>query len=49
MTLIMFIIGLVIGGTAAFLVLCCFQIEKSNEYEREIKKLKDIIKREMSN
>lgn len=38
--LLFFIIGLLLGGIAAFAVLCCLQINRINKYEAEIRRLR---------
>lgn len=38
--LMFLIIGLLLGGCISFVVLCCFQINRINDYESEIRKLK---------
>lgn len=38
--LMFLIIGLLLGGCLSFFVLCCFQINRINDYESEIRKLK---------
>lgn len=35
-----FIIGSMLGGLLSTVVLCCFQINRTNDYEQEIRKLK---------
>lgn len=35
-----FFVGLFIGGIVATLVLCCLQINRINEYEAELRKLR---------
>lgn len=35
-----FLIGLLLGGIVATLVLCCLQINRINEYEAELQKLR---------
>lgn len=38
---ICFLIGIISGGAICLVVLSCFQINKINEYEREIERLKN--------
>ncbi len=40
--LIYLLLGLLSGGAICFAVLSCFQINKINEYEREIERLKKL-------
>lgn len=35
-----FLLGAIIGGSVSFVFLCCIQINRINEYEAEIRKLK---------
>lgn len=35
-----FIIGSMFGGLLSTVVLCCFQINRTNDYEQEIRRLK---------
>lgn len=35
-----FLIGLLLGGIVATLVLCCLQINRINEYEAELQKFR---------
>lgn len=35
-----FLVGLFIGGIVTTLVLCCLQINRINEYEAELRKLR---------
>lgn len=42
--LVCFLAGLTLGGCISFVVLCCFQINRINDYESEIKKLKEEIR-----
>ena len=39
-TFLFFLIGLILGGCVAFVVLCCLQINRINETEAEIRRLK---------
>ena len=36
-----FIIGLLLGGCIAVVILCCMQINRINEYVSEIRRLKE--------
>lgn len=36
-----FIIGLLLGGCVALVILCCMQINRISRYEQEIRKLKE--------
>lgn len=40
MKILMFFLGLMLGGFLSTVVLCCFQINRVNNYEQEISKLK---------
>lgn len=40
MKILIFFLGLMLGGLLSTVVLCCFQINRTNSYEREISKLK---------
>ena len=40
MELVMFIVGLILGGAVATIIMCCLQINRINEYQRETDKLK---------
>lgn len=40
MAVAMFFVGLFVGGFLGVVTMCCFQINRINEYEREITKLK---------
>ncbi|MBE7002104.1 MAG: inseCt neurotoxin 1c [Ruminococcaceae bacterium] len=44
--LLFFIIGLLLGGCISFVILCCFQINRINAYESEIRKLKAQLSKE---
>ena len=38
--LLWFIVGQFIGGIVTAIILCCFQINRINEYEAELRKLR---------
>lgn len=38
--LLFFLLGMIVGGCAATALLCCLQINRINDYETEIRKLK---------
>ena len=40
MEILYVLVGMVLGGGAAFVLLCCLQMHRSNEYEAEIRKLR---------
>ena len=40
-----FLVGLFIGGIVTTLVLCCLQINRINEYEAELRKLRSQLNR----
>lgn len=40
MKISMFFLGLMLGGLLSTVVLCCFQINRTNDYEQEIRRLK---------
>lgn len=35
------LLGMILGGCAAAVLLCCLQINRINDYEAEIRRLKD--------
>ncbi len=39
--LIFFIVGMIAGGLVTLVILCCLQINRINEYESLIRKLKE--------
>lgn len=39
MKISMFFLGLMLGGLLSTVVLCCFQINRVNNYEQEIRRL----------
>lgn len=41
-----FIIGLLLGGCIGVALLCCFQLNRINEYEYQIRKLKSQLAKE---
>lgn len=36
-----FVIGLLLGGCIAAVILCCVQVNAANRYEQEIRRLKE--------
>lgn len=40
MKILMFFLGLMLGGFLSTIVFCCFQINRVNSYEQEIRRLK---------
>ena len=42
-----FIIGLLLGGCITLVVLCCLQINRINEFEAEIRKLRAQLPKEL--
>lgn len=40
MKILIFFLGLMLGGLLSTVVLCCFQINRVNHYEQEISRLK---------
>ena len=40
MTAVVFIAGLMLGGMAATVILCCLQLHRVSEYQREVELLK---------
>ncbi len=39
--LLFFLLGMMIGGLVSLVLLCCLQVNRINEYEAEIKRLKE--------
>lgn len=39
--LVWLIVGFLLGGCISTVILCCLQINRHNEYERELRKLKE--------
>ena len=37
--LLFFVLGLIIGGLTGITIMCCFQINRINEYENKLKKI----------
>lgn len=38
--MLFFIVGMILGGLIAFVILCCFQLHRINRYEIQSQKLK---------
>ncbi len=41
-----FLIGLMLGGCLGVVILCSFQLNRINEYESQIRKLKSLLAKE---
>lgn len=41
-----FLIGMMLGGCASFILLCCIQLNRVCEYEKEIHRLKKMLSQE---
>ena len=46
--LLFFVLGIIIGGLSATVIMCCLQVNKINDFEAEIKKLKQNCNEELS-
>lgn len=38
--MLFFLIGMILGGLVAFVILCCFQLHRINRYEAQLQRLK---------
>lgn len=46
--LLFFVLGIIIGGLSANVIMCCLQVNKINDFEAEIKKLKQNCNEELN-
>ena len=46
MGFVWFMLGLLVGGCIGIMVMCLFQINRLNEYERQIREIEEKVKKD---